>query len=124
MNLIGLTPYTETLGISSKSKNALSEINTSSPIFIIHESIDGTKQATYHVNLIYLLDRLFMGDYYSALSIEQERFIKRFLYEADKVFKKLDTDGDKAYDDMSHIMKQLDNFLGSYEGVNNGRFTR
>lgn len=124
MNLIGLTPYTETLGVSSKSKNAFSEINTGSPIFIIHENMDGTKQATYHVNLIYLLDRLFTDDYYSVLSIEQERFIRRFLYEAGKVMDKLDTDGDKAYDGMSDVMKQLDNFLGSYEGVNDGRFTK
>lgn len=118
MNLIGIIPNRNNYNICYPLKSPLSEINTANPIFIEHEHMDGTKEATFHVNLIYLLDRLFLHDYYSALSIEQERFIKRFLYEAGIVTDK------KSYDNMSDIMKQLDNFLGSYTGENNGRFTR
>lgn len=105
-------------------KNPLSEINTSDPIFIFHNKMNNSDIATYNVNLIYLLDRLFVNDYYTALSKEQERFIKLFLYEAGIVTDNLNKNSDNSYENMSDIMLQLDNFLGNYLGENNGQFTR
>lgn len=101
-----------TVGNFKPCKSPLSEINTANPVFITYEHIDGSIEYTYHVNLIHLLDRLFIYDYYDALSIEQEKFIKRYLKEADNI------------ENMSEDMKQLDIFLGGYVGVDNGKYSR
>ena len=52
------------------------------------------------------------------MSIDEERFIRRFLYEADKAVK------EKSLDVMSETMRNFDIFLGNYRGVNDGQFTR
>ena len=52
------------------------------------------------------------------MSIDEERFIRRFFYEADKAVK------EKSLDVMSKTMKSFDVFLGNYRGVNDGQFTK
>lgn len=93
--------------------NPLSEINTGNPIFINTKELNGTPWNTYHVNLIYLLDRVFVKDYYGALSIEQERFLEEFLNYANKY-----TNDEMTYEELPYKFIQLDKFLGNYYGIN------
>ena len=72
-------------------KNVLSEINTASPTFIQSKSMSGDLETIYHVNLIYLLDRVFLKDNMSFLSIEQTDFINKFFKEAHDVTELLES---------------------------------
>lgn len=112
------------------TKSSLSEINTGDPFFAVSKQWDGTVDVTFHVNLIDLLDRVFMEGNYQSLSIEQERVAKKFFKDADKVTQKLQNTAalptdkyvQEARKDLDEVFKQLDQFLGSYVGENNGQF--
>ena len=105
-------------------KGTLSELNTGEPVFYIKHHMDGTKEAIYHVNLIDLLDRVFVHDGLRFLSGEQERFMSKFFKEADIVTDKLSANDSNPFSKMDKIYRELDDFLGSYLGVDNGRYTR
>lgn len=105
-------------------KASLSEINTADPIFFVKEHMDGSKHAIYHINLIYLMDKVFIRDNTHFLSIDQERFMSKFFNEAGIVTNRLQNNEDVPYHGMDEIMLQLDSFLGSYFGDNYERFTR
>lgn len=110
-------------------KGSLSEINTSNPIFYIKHHMDGSKEAVYHRNMIHLMDKVFLFDALRMLSIDQERFISVFFQQAHVTNLILDLNRSTgsttdAYADMDDIMKQLDNFLGSYLGEPKHEFTR
>lgn len=126
MNLVGIVTDKDNYNIDYPRKSPLSEINTADPIFIIHKKMDGSEVATYHINLIYLLERLFVNDYNTALSIDQERFIRRFLFEAGKVTDAMNNkeNEEDALENLSPIMRQLDCFLGNYTGENDGQYAR
>lgn len=126
MNLVGIVTNKDNYNINYPRKSPLSEINTADPIFITHNRMDGSEVATYHVNLIYLLERLFVNDYNTVLSIDQERFIKRFLFEAGKVTDAMNNkeSEEDALENLSPIMRQLDYFLGNYTGENDGQYAR
>ena len=97
-------------------KAPLSEINTAEPIFLITERMDGSKKAIYYFNLISLLDEVFLKDSSRFLSIDQERFMRKFFDEANAVTGCLNNNVANPYNYMSEIMLQLDSFLGSYFG--------
>lgn len=112
-------------------KGFLSEVNTADPFLAISTRWDGTIDTTYHVNFIDLLDRVFMEGGFHPLSIEQERVFKKFLKEADAVTKAIQNKStlpsetelqDILSNNLDDVFKQLDQFLGSYLGVNNGQF--
>lgn len=105
-------------------KAPLSEVNTADPIFLVREHMDGSKKAFYHINLIYLMDKVFIRDSLHLLSIDQERFMSKFFNEAGVVTDILKNSGSNPYGNMDEIMLQLDSFLGSYFGENYGRPTR
>ena len=106
-------------------KNLLSEMNTASPLFITKRNMEGDLDTVYHVNFIYLLDRVFWKDTVGFLSTEQTTFIDLFFKEAHEVTERLQNNPDEdAYVNMTITMKQLDEFLGSFVGVNNEQFTR
>ena len=117
MNLSGIF-RPEPLGVVAPVKNPLSEVNTGSPIFITNTSLFNEEEPVFHVNIIYLLDKALLNNTFSMMSIDEERFIRRFLYEADKAVK------EESLDVMSKTMKSFDVFLGNYRGVNDGQFTR
>lgn len=122
--------YSENYGITGKSvKNVLSEVNTGSPLYKIHTTMDGDNHAVYHVNFIKLLDKVFLFDDLEKISVEQERFISVFFKQADDVTKILDNNAkldkdDDPFQNMDIIMRELDNFLGSYFGVDYDRFAQ
>ena len=126
MNLIGIVTDKDNYNINYPRKSPLSEINTADPIFITHNKMDDSEVATYHVNLICLLERLFVNDYNTVLSIDQERFIRRFLFEAGKVTDAMNNkeNEENALENLSPIMRQLDCFLGNYIGEDDGQYTR
>ena len=105
-------------------KGTLSEINTGSPVFYVKHHMDGSKEAIYHVNLIDLLDRVFVLDGLRFLSIEQERFVSRFINQAGTATNAIKSGTTNPFSNMDEVYKQLDDFLGSYLGVDNGRYTR
>ena len=110
----------------NEEENLASMIRTGSPLYIVKNSMDGSREAIYHVNLVYLLDNVFTKNNTKYLSIEQERYIAKFLQEAGKVNDKIieGTENVDPYENMDDVMRQLDNFLGSYFGVDYGRFAR
>ena len=110
----------------NEEENLVGMIRTGSPLFVVKDCMDGSREAIYHVNLVYLLDNVFTKNSTKYLSIEQERYITKFLQEARKANDKIN-EGTKdvdPYENMDDVMRQLDNFLGSYFGEDNGRFTR
>ena len=117
MNLSGIF-RPELTGVVTSVKNPLSEVNTGSSIFITNTDLLNEKEPVFHVNIIYLLDKALLNNTFSMMSIDEERFIRRFLYEADKAVK------EESLDVMSKTMKSFDVFLGNYRGVNDGQFTR
>lgn len=116
--------YGKTVGVPTIPVNVLSEVNTANPIFMIDENMDGEKEAIYHMNIIYLLDKVFMNDSMNFLSIEQTKYLDKFFNEAGIVTDAINNYEDDPYINMHKIMKQLDNFLGNYFGVNDGRYSR
>ena len=111
--------------IYTPQKNLLSEVNTSSPVFIEYKDMSGDTQTVYHVNIIYLLDRVFINDNIGFLSIEQTQFIEDFFKEAHAVTELLNTQpDDNAYVGMTKQNYSLDKFLGGFIGVNDGQFTK
>lgn len=111
--------------IYTPQKNLLSEVNTGSPTFVQYKDINGNTQTVYHVNIIYLLDRVFINDNIGFLSIEQTQFIEDFFKEAHEVTELLNTQPEyDAYVGMTKQNYSLDKFLGNFIGVNDGQFTR
>lgn len=106
-------------------KRPLSEVNVGEPTFY-----DDGYNARYHVNLIYLLDRLFeSGNFrefnrYKELSIEQERFFKLFTKQAHDVTTFINEGDKNIYKNMDLIFQQLDHFLGGYLGENKNEYAR
>ena len=115
-----------THGINKEEEGVVGTIHTGNPLFVIKDCMDGNKEAIYHVNLVYLLDGVFTKNNIKYLSIEQERYIAKFLQEGGKVNDKIN-EGTKdvdPYESMDNAMRQLDNFLGSYFGEDNGKYIR
>lgn len=64
-----------------------SEINTANPVFGV-ELVNGRETPIYHVNFIRISEKYFDSFWrhvHFNMSIEQERFIKRYLYEAGEI---------------------------------------
>ena len=104
------------------NKSTLSEINSGSPLFYIKHKMDGTKQTVYHVNIIDILDRVFVNDATKFMSLDQERFMSRFLSACHTIQGNLDSEN--IYNDVDDVFKDLDQFLGNYIGVDDAKYTR
>ena len=148
-------PYgTKTHGFNQSGcpvKSPLSELNTGQiPMYTKHR-MNGDIETRFHVNIIDLLDQIFIHDALRYGSIEQERFFKMFFEQAgiatdvlqlqSKAEEMYPTDAcdelkgivneDKQaimeldpYEHMEAVFRELDNFLGAYKGCNNGRYKR
>lgn len=104
-------------------KGPLGELNTGDPYIYVKHLMDGTRQIKFHVNIIDQLNQVFTMDGMKFLSARQERFMNKFFEWADTVTKNINSN--KAmYSDYEDAFIQLDDFLGSYNGVDNGRYTR
>lgn len=119
-----LHKHRERVGRPDSKKNPLSELNTADPIFLVRETMEGNREAIYHVNMIDLMDRVFTRDDMRSLSIDQERFVSKFFVEAGIVTDAFYSGDENPKENMDYIMAQFDSFLGSYFGVNYDRLTR
>ena len=113
--------YTQSKGID---KRPLSEMNTASPLYVIKNTLDGSKEARYHVNLVHLLDLAFINGQLSMLSIEQERYLTKYFKQGDVVTEALNSNSADPYGSLDEVFKQLDSFLGGYIGEDNGKYAR
>ena len=105
-------------------KDRLGEVNTGDSIFIVHPEAGGRKRAVYHVNIIHLLDEVFKHNAAAFLSVDQERFLNRFVKEANEVWQNIDEGKENPFENMSEVMRTLDSFLAGYTGENSGRYAR
>ena len=105
-------------------KSINSELNTGS--FAIYQKyrLDGSIEAVFHVNLIEILDRAFCLDGLRMLSIEQERYLTKYIKQGGVVTNALNSNSDDPYGSLDEIFKQLDSFLGGYIGEDNGKYAR
>ena len=72
--------------------------------------LDNTYEHIFDISFIDRLDKAFIKDNYNYLSLNQEIALKQFFND--------------AIGTLSDFSKQLDNYLGSYTGENNGRYIR
>ena len=104
-------------------KGTLSEVNSKNPIFYLKHHLDGTEEAVYHVNIIDILDNVFLFDAKKFLSRKQERFIDQFIKAAGIIDQRFEN-GEKLYTDIDPVFIKLDHFLGNYKGVDENEYTR
>lgn len=109
---------------SNNPRKPLSEVNTAETYLIVNEKLDGTKEAKYHVNLIDLLDKVFLNNTQDFLSIEQDRFMDKFYKVAGDITDRINKANENPYDKVDAVLLQLDDFLGGYVGEDNGKYTR
>ena len=76
-------------------------------IFINDKDLYGFDTANFSLNFIPLLDKSIVEDNLHVISIEQQRFLQRYFEEANKLMEE-DLE-------LSKVMKEFDNFLGSYK---------
>lgn len=105
-------------------KGALSELNTGDPIFYFKHKMDGTTSSVFHRNLIDLLDRVFVYDGMRFLSEDQERYFTEYFTQAGIATDKIKKDIPSPFNNMDQTFIDLDEFLGSYLGVDHGPYTR
>ena len=58
------------------------------------------------------------------LSIEQERYLTKYIKQGGVVTNALNSNSDDPYGSLDEIFKQLDSFLGGYIGEDNGKYAR
>lgn len=91
-------------------KDNNSEINTANPVFGI-ELVNGRETPIYHVNFIRISEKYFDSFWkhpHFSISIDQERFISRYLYEGGEI-----TDEERT--DLSVPLDSYDKILASLE---------
>ena len=105
-------------------KGAFSEVNASQPVLYVKETMDGGEEARFHVNLIDLLDRVFVNNSMKCLSEEQSEFIAAFFEQAGYATDRIRAKIPNPYSGMDQVYQDLNSFLGSYMGVDHGRYER
>lgn len=98
--------------------DALSEINTGSPVYNRTRTLDNKENLLFDLSFIYQLDGMFLHNSFNYLSIDQERFMKEYLYEGGKVTDALNNENIndlEAFDELSEVMVQLDNVLANFK---------
>lgn len=109
---------------SSNNKNALSEINTGDFTYTKCRTFNNETKYVFHVNLIKLLDKLFLSNCYASVTPKQEAMIRKYAEEAGIATDKLNDSVEDFRDEMQLIFLQLDDFLGGYIGENSGKYKR
>ena len=113
-----------TIGMKKPVKGVFSEVNTGDPFLYVKQHINGKDEIKYHVNLIDLLDKVFMYDGIKFLSPEQEKFIKMFFVQAGEVIDKVNSQQSNPFENIDDEYLALDKFLSNYTGQNIGPYTR
>ena len=118
-------PYKNQIKRFSTQKELMSRVSDINPVFCIREGLSGELEPIYHVSLIMLLDEVFTSNNLHLLGVERERFMRLFFNQAGKATDKIrEFPKEDYYEDMDKVMIDLDKFLGSYYGENDGQYTR
>ena len=86
--------------------------------------MDGTVKSVFHVNIIDLLNRVFVHDGMKFLSEDQERYFSEYFSQAGVTTDKIQKNIPDPFNNMDQTFIDLDTFLGSYLGVDHGQYTR
>ena len=105
-------------------KGELSEVNTGDPLLYVKECMDGSIQAKYHPNLMDLLDKVFTYDGMKFLSKDQKRFMSAFFDQAGEATDRMNSNNAEPFKYMDDAFRQLDSFMGSYRGKDNGQYSK
>ena len=113
-------------------------LETYKGIFSEDQNLYGEDTPTYYVLLIDLLDRAIVDNNLHDLSTEQQELFEHFLKEANTVTQQhtsahlqdyiepemSEEEYKTQYKQLSRAIKKLDEFLGSYFGVDDGQYSR
>ena len=101
---------------------ALKEIRRNKTSYVNQRPMDGHTEANFFSDWIKLLDIVFTENDMQYLTIEQQRFLERYLNQGNIVDKKLIAKDANPYKNLDITLKEFDNFLGSYFGDDCVRF--
>lgn len=118
MNLAAILPKNITdINDINVIYNALADRNSANAIHYCYKDMNGNDIYKFNVNIIYLLDKYFTKNNNKMLSIEQERFVNKYLKEAQS----------KTEDEefiLTNLINQFDIFLGNYLGDNVNEYVK
>ena len=105
-------------------KGTLCEINTASPTVYIRKKLDGTYETKFHVNMIDLMDRVFIHRGMKFLSEDQIDYVSKYFEQAGLATDKLNLNLQDPFNNMDETFKDFDEFLGNYYGVDGNEYSR
>lgn len=117
-------PFVRNTEFHPKDKGLPSEINSGDPLIYLQHHLDGTTESKFNVNLIDILDKVFIYNSMKFLSRKQERYIDKFLSACQSINTNYENNQEDLYVDVDETFKNLDQFLGGYMGVDDGSYTR
>jgi hypothetical protein len=115
MNLGGIPSHNDLNNVGI-GKGHVSELNTENMFFYLRKDMTGKVEYTFHPIIFQLFDRIIRKDTLSGVSIDQERFIKRFFYEAGKITDAMNGKSELP-DNLTDAAADFDKFLGSSEVI-------
>lgn len=126
MQLGRIIPIVNQTRFLFKHRSFIHPLETSKGIFFTTKDMEGNIVYEYYVNLIDLFDNVMIQDSTHFLSIEQQNLLDLFFKQADTLSGLIEGSEDyiNAYSLMDRHIQTLDDFLGSYIGVDSGKFSR
>ena len=143
MNLGNLVNQISFNKILFRTRSPYEDLETANGIFKEKQNLYGTDTQIYYVNLINLLDRAITENNLHCLSTEQQELFEQYLLEAnsltrqhtsaelqdyfldDEILHNLNsTEYKEKYSLLNRKIQKLDEFLGSWSGVENEQYSR
>ena len=109
-----------------RSRSNVDNLETSKGIFYDDQNLYSNRRYEYYINLIRLFDEAIEQDNLHVLSIEQQKLLEQYFAEADPITPPITIplyDWVYDWDSLHRRILDLDTFLGSYIGDNDGQFT-
>lgn len=128
MHLGRIIPLANRIRVDTTRNNeALSSIELAKGVFYKIYQIDNEEDYEYYAILIHLFDRAIISNNIHNLSMEQEDLLKLYFKEGNNITPEEDIDLEDYeynYSLLSKHILRLDEFLGSFLGVEDGQFSR
>ena len=129
MNLGRIIPFIndnfEDYTSPTRNRSSNDNLETSKGIFYDDQNLYSNRRYEYYVNLIRLFDEAIEQDNLHVLSIEQQRLLEQYFEEAGTITPPITIplyDWVYDWDSLHRRILDLDTFLGSYTGDDNGEF--
>jgi hypothetical protein len=112
--------YTDNRRLRSDKK----DLDSSKGVFYDSTDLYGDEVYEFYVNLIFLLDEAMTQNNMEVLSVEQSKLFRQYLDQAG-IITPLEMDGTtiEDWDSLTKLVLALDEYLGSYLGDDNGKYT-